>query len=432
MFIEFSVKNWRSIKTEQKLSMNAAKGDELAASNTFNPLAPATNNLLRAAAIYGPNAAGKSNIITALKLMRRMVLESASKSQLGDAIAVQAFRLDAETEAQASEFEIVFVADGVRYQYGFAADVTRVTEEWLFAYPLGRPQRWLGRVWDGSAYQWETASALSGQKQLWQESTRENALFLSTAVQLNSKQLMPVFDWFKKNLKIANIAGWHPGFTAGLCKEEQSRSKILAFLKSADLDIHDMQVKTEAISAKHLPENVPAAVMDELLNDLKGKQIVEIVEIKTIHRSAQGKEIAFEMEDESAGTRKFFALAGPWLDALERGLVLVIDELNDRLHPKMVQFLIQLFHSNETNPKNAQLIFTTHETSILNQQVFRRDQIWFCEKNDEQATQLFPLTDFSPRKGREDLEANYLAGRYGALPYLRPLKMPKGDAIGNG
>jgi uncharacterized protein len=428
MFIEFSVKNWRSIKTEQKLSMTAAKSSELADSNTFSPLAPATHNLLRAAAIYGPNAAGKSNIISALKMMRQMVLESASKSQLGDEIPVQAFRLDSETEDQPSEFEIVFVANGVRYQYGFAADATRVTEEWLFAWPSGRPQRWLGRTWDGNAYQWETASALSGQKQLWQESTRENALFLSTAVQLNSKQLMPVFDWFKKNLRIANVGGWLSDFTVGLCKEELSRGKVLDFLKAADLDIHDMQVETATFSTKHLPKNLPATMADELLSDLKDK---EIVEIKTIHRSAQGKQVSFELDDESAGTRKIFALAGPWLHALEHGLILVMDELNDRLHPKMVHFLIQLFHGNETNPHNAQLIFTTHETSILNQQVFRRDQIWFCEKDDDQATQLYPLTDFSPRKGREDLEANYLAGRYGALPYLRALKMPKENAIGH-
>ena len=428
MFIEFSVKNWRSIKTEQKLSMTAAKSSELADSNTFNPLAPATHNLLRAAAIYGPNAAGKSNVISALKMMRQMVLESASKSQLGDEIPVQAFRLDSETENQPSEFEIVFVANGVRYQYGFAANTTRVTEEWLFAYPAGRPQRWLGRVWDGSTYQWETASALTGQKQLWQDSTRENALFLSTAVQLNSQQLKPVFDWFKKNLRIANVGGWSPKFTAGLCEAEQSRGKVLAFLKAADLDIHDMQVEAKTFSVEHLPEELPKEIADKLLADLTGK---EIVEIKTVHRSTQGKLVSFELEDESAGTRKFFAMAGPWMHALEHGLVLVMDELNDRLHPKMVQFLIQLFHSNETNPHNAQLIFTTHETSILNQQVFRRDQIWFCEKNDEQATQLYPLTDFGPRKGREDLEASYLAGRYGALPYLRALKMPKENAIGN-
>jgi len=103
----------------------------------------------------------------------------------------------------------------------------------------------------------------------------------------------------------------------------------------------------------------------------------------------------------------------------------VIDELHDTLHPKLVQFLVKLFHDNETNSKNAQLVFTTHETSILNQDLFRRDQIWFCEKDDAQATRIFPLTDFSPRKGREDLEAAYLSGRYGAVPYIRGSKVTK-------
>ena len=126
-----------------------------------------------------------------------------------------------------------------------------------------------------------------------------------------------------------------------------------------------------------------------------------------------------DFDDESDGTQKFFSFAGPWLDTLKKGYVLVIDELHDSLHPNMVKYLVDLFHNKETNPNNAQLIFTTHETSILNQDVFRRDQIWFCEKDDEQATSLYPLTDFSPRKDRENIELGYLSGRYGALPFIR-------------
>lgn len=430
MLIEFSVKNWRSIKTEQKLTMVMAKSDELAASNTFDPAAPATTSLLRSAAIYGPNAAGKSNIIRALNTMKRMVVESASKGQLGDAVEVVPFLLDAETEKMPTEFEVIFVADDVRYQYGFAATSKRIVEEWLLAYPYGRPQRWLGREWDSTkeAYKWDSTSALSGQKQLWQESTRENALFLSTAVQLNSKQLTPVFDWFKKNLRLANVGGWSPTYTASLCRDEEPRAKVLEFLKAADLDIQDVVVKSEKMSAEHLPKGFSEELKAKLLADMKDN---EIFDIKTIHRSAQGRQITFEFDDESDGTQKFFAFAGPWLNALKNGYILVIDELHDNLHPKMVRFLVQLFHNNETNPKNAQLIFTTHETSILSQDVFRRDQIWFCEKNNDQATQLYPLTDFSPRKGREDLEANYLAGRYGALPYFRALKTKKGEPNGD-
>jgi len=147
-----------------------------------------------------------------------------------------------------------------------------------------------------------------------------------------------------------------------------------------------------------------------------------LVSVKTAHVSDNGKKVLFDLGDESDGTQKIFALAGPWLDTLENGYVLVIDELHDNLHPLIVEFLVKLFHGKETNPRNAQLIFSTHDTSILNQEVFRRDQIWFCDKDRHQATKLYPLTDFSPRKGIENLERGYLSGRYGALPYLKNIK----------
>lgn len=424
MLVEFSVSNWRSVKEAQTLNLVLAKGDELADSNSFQPGAPATTSLLRSAAIYGPNAAGKSNLLRAMRTMKKMVMDSA-KGQRGDAIPVVPFLLDSATEKAPTEFETTFVAEGVRYQYGFSATSERIQEEWLFAYPNGRAQKWLGRVWrpsvDGElgAYEWERCNALTGQKQLWQESTRQNALFLSTAVQLNSKQLQPVYDWFKKTLRMTNVSGWSPSFTASLCKDSEQREKVMAFLKAADFDIHDVLVESEKMSAKHLPADLPEDLKASLL---KGMEDSEVFDIKTVHRSSEGRMVSFNFEDESDGTQKFFAFAGPWLDALKNGYVLVIDELHDNLHPKMVRFLVELFHNAEMNPKNAQLVFTTHETSILNQNVFRRDQIWFCEKDPKQATNLYPLTDFSPKKGRENLEANYLAGRYGALPYLRNLK----------
>lgn len=423
MLVEFSVGNWRSIKGMQTLSLAMAKGSELADTNGFAPSALATSPLLRSAAIYGPNAAGKSNLLRALGAMKQIVMASA-KWQHGDTIPVVPFRLDVETEKAPTEFEATFVADGVRYQYGFTATMQRIHEEWLFAYPNGRPQKWLGRAWNEAAngYEWEKCAALTGQKQLWQDSTRENALFLSTAVQLNCKQLQPVYGWFKKTLRMANVAGWDPSFTASLCKESDQRERIIAFLKAADLDIQSVLVESEKISAKHLPEAMPEELKSVFLAQISDS---EVFDIKTVHQTPDGRSVSFELEDESDGTQKLFTFAGPWLDALKNGYVLAIDELHENLHPNMVQFLVQLFHSAETNPKNAQLIFTTHETSILNQSVFRRDQIWFCEKDLSQASRLFPLTDFRPKKGRANLEANYLAGRYGALPYLRKLA---GDA----
>lgn len=424
MLIEFSVVNWRSFKDGQSLNLILAKGDELAETNSFQAAAPATAQLLRSAAIYGPNAAGKSNLLRAMRVMKRMVMDSA-KGQRGDDIPVVPFLLDSATEKAPSEFEVTFVAENVRYQYGFSATTERIQEEWLFAYPNGRAQKWLGRVWkegtepNAGAYEWEKCNSLTGQKQLWQESTRQNALFLSTAVQLNSKQLQPVYDWFKSTLRMTNVSGWSPSFTASLCKDSTQREKVMEFLRAADFDIQDVLVESEKMSAKHLPDDMPDELKATLLKDFGDS---DVFDIKTVHRTSEGRLVAFEFEEESDGTQKLFAFAGPWLDALKNGYVLVIDELHDNLHPKMVRFLVQLFHNAETNPKNAQLVFTTHETSILNQDVFRRDQIWFCEKDSKQATRLYPLTDFSPKKGRENLEANYLAGRYGALPYLRSLK----------
>ena len=218
------------------------------------------------------------------------------------------------------------------------------------------------------------------------------------------------------------MSGWSPSFTARQCKDSVQKEKVLEFLKAADFDIQNVIVESEKMSAKHLPDDMPDELKTSLLTKMRDN---EMFDIKTVHLSSEGRLVSFAFEDESDGTKKFFAFAGPWLDALKNGYVLVIDELHDNLHPKLVQFLVQLFHSSKTNPKNAQLVFTTHETSILNQEVFRRDQIWFCEKDSSQATRLFPLTDFSPRKGRENLEANYLAGRYGALPYLKSLKIDK-------
>jgi uncharacterized protein len=418
MLIQFSVKNWRSIKDEQTLSMVMAKGDELAATNTFDAEAPATGSLLRSLVIYGPNAAGKSNIMNAMRFMERAVLDSASKWQLGESIPVNPFLLDIDTETAPSEFEVIFVTEGVRYQYGFSATSERIVEEWLIAYPLGRPQRWFSRAWNDSdeTYSWEFGSYLTGQKQLWQDSTRENGLFLSTAVQLNNKQLTPIYNWFRAKLRISDSEGWGASFTASLCKKSEDRNKVLEFLKAADLDIDDVVVESEKVSVKHLPDDMPERLKSTILEEMKEK---EVFDIKTIHHSAQGKSVTFDIEDESDGTQKLFAFAGPFIDTLQNGYILFIDELHNSLHPKMLEFLVKLFHSSETNPKNAQLIFTSHETSALDQSIFRRDQIWFCEKGKNQATRLYPLTDFSPRKGRENLEAGYLEGRYGALPYLR-------------
>lgn len=420
MLIEMSVANFRSLREPQSFSLVKGKGDELLETNTFKATAANGFELLRSAALYGPNASGKSNFLLALQTMKRMVLESAISLQRGDKLPVTPFRLNPNTRLLPSEFEVTFIVDSVRYQYGFSTTPERIHEEWLLAYPKGRAQRWFGRAWNAQAqhYDWELGNNLTGEKQLWQKSTRDNALFLSTAVQLNSEQLQPIFDWFKNTLRFANINGWNPSFTASLC-EQSEKAQIMDFLRAADLNIEDILVEKKPFDLNLLPTDMPESLRNSIDEDLKDKQILNI---KTVHKSGDGESVIFDFDDESDGTQKLFAFAGPWIDALANGYVLFIDELHDNLHPRLVQFLVQLFHSNETNPHNAQLVFTTHETSILNQEVFRRDQIWFCEKAEDQSTKLYPLTDFSPRKGRENLELAYLSGRYGALPFIRPLQ----------
>ena len=308
------------------------------------------------------------------------------------------FRLNSETVTQPTEFEVSFIVRDVKYQYGFSASADQIFDEWLFAFPAGRPQKWFERVWDAESgkHLWKFSQFLQGAKKLWQQSTRENALFLSTSVQLNSEQLKPVFDWFSKTLRFVGTEGLSPESTARFCTGS-GKEDVLKFLKAADFNIEDIRVEE-----KHFPTG-------------------PTYEINTVHSDSNCQTVLFNFKDESSGTQKFFSLAGPILDVLSNGSILCIDDLDVNLHPELVRLLVELFHDPKANPKNAQLIFTTHETTILTQEIFRRDQIWFCDKNREQASFLYPLSDFSPKKGKENLERGYLSGRYGALPLVRSL-----------
>jgi len=418
VLIEMSVTNFRSLKETQRFSMLKNKGNELLESNVFNVSAAGEFELLRSAVIYGANASGKSNFLMALDTMEEIVLHSALGQQSGDPLSVEPFRLDDISRQSPSEFEVIFVVDGVRYQYGFSATQERIHEEWLMAFPKGRAQRWFDRSWneESQAYQWDLGKNLFGEKQLWQKSTRSNALFLSTAVQLNSEQLAPVFDWFKNRLCYVGGRGIGASYTATLCESEE-KHKVLKFLKAADLNIDDIVVESKKFDANALPDNFSQEMKREVMQNLGD---VHLMDIKTVRNTTNGEPVTFDFKEESDGTQKLFAFAGPWVDVLENGRVLLVDELHSKLHPKLVEFLVRLFHDNKTNPHNAQLVFTTHETSILNQDVFRRDQIWFCEKNTQHSTEVYSLTDFSPRKNRENLESAYLSGRYGSLPFVNP------------
>ena len=424
MLVEFSVRNWRSVKEKQTLSLVKTAGKELEDTNCFNNEALKKKGLLKSAAIYGSNASGKSNILKALEFVEMFVLLSA-KEQRGDTIDITPFLLSPETSKDSTEFDLIFISNDVRYEYGFKLNEDRVLEEWLFAFPKGKSQQLLNRKWISQAneYDWVRCPSLKGgseQKQLWQKATRENALFLSTAVQLNSKELAPVFDWFKDKLRINTSGRWPTSLTANFCMKEENRNKILNFMNTADLGIGDFLVEKKKVSIDSLPKNVPEDLKKIILDINKNDHHFEI---KTFHTSSDGSSISFDLNDESEGTQKMFSLAASWYSALEKGSVLVVDELSDNLHPKLERFLIQLFNNNVTNPNGAQLIFTSHNTSLLDKDLLRRDQIWFCQKNQEQASVLIQLVEYKVIKGRENIEAHYLAGYYNALPFIEDLKI---------
>ena len=418
VLIQFVVANYRSIKDEAVLSLAAGPGMEHRERNVrvSRMGGPRAMPLLRSAAVYGANAAGKTNLIRALAAMRTIVVNS---SQANAELPVTPFLLDTEHKDQPTRFEIACVVDGVRYQYGFSATREVVVGEWLHAWPRGRPQLWFERrrAEDG-AQTFEFGGKLLGDRQVWRRATRDNALFLSTAATLNaahrSAQMHPLYDWFDTCLHVVGIGGWSPLYSAR-CGQGERKGAVVRFLQAADLAVSDLRVADREITEGMIPDELPSGLREEMKKALVGENVLEV---HLVHQDLAGRPVELDLDEESDGTQKMFALAGPWVDVLEKGHVVVVDELHDNLHPMLVRHLVERFHDPALE-SDAQLVFTTHDTSILSQDVFRRDQIWFCERNAHQETALVPLSDFRPRKGLENLERGYLAGRYGAVPYIR-------------
>lgn len=417
MLVEFRVKNFRSLRDEQVLSLAASKDKTLLDTHALGTGLKAAPHLLKSAVVYGANASGKSNLIKALQDMRGVVLESATVIQPGQTFAVQPFRLDAQSASQPTEFEVTFILGDVRYQYGFAMTPQRIVSEHLRVYKAFKPQRWFERYFDEESGKdvYEFGPGLKGAKNVWEGATRPNALFLSMAVQLNSEALRPVFDWFAHRLVIFNEqAPLSSQFSVQMLQQETQRKAICEFLRAADISIADIEVSTRQAMMHSIRFDLATGKREETASE----QPVD--EVKFHHVTEHGTAV-FDLADESSGTRNLLFLTGPILDILSKGLTLVVDELDTSMHTLLVQALVRLFHRPEVNTGGAQLIFTTHDTSLLDAYgLFRRDQVWFVEKKKDQSSELYALLEFSPRKN-EALERGYLQGRYGALPFLRDL-----------
>lgn len=426
MLIEFRVRNYRSLRDDTILSMVASADKTFKDTNVQEAGIRSLPGILRTAGIYGANAAGKTNIIRAMALMRMLVLQSAAL-QPGQQLNVQPFMLDPSFRDQPTEFEVTFLLENVRYQYGFGINKERVLGEWLNVYKTAQPQNWYTRTYHPELGQdeYKFGSHFQGQRQVWRASTRPNALFLSVAVQLNSDQLKPIFDWFTNGVSVFE-GGGVPFFNnippldltlSAIQKAPGEDNPITQFLLPADTSISKIGIEKK--KGIHRSFHLDAATGKLGQIDKEKENLVP----QFFHSSPKGS-ATFEFPDESEGFQRLFVMAGPLFEILRGGCVLFIDEVGRSLHALLVKRLIMMFQDSSENRASAQLIFTTHDTSLLGAELLRRDQIWLVEKDEDQASRLYPLSDFSPRRN-EALEKGYLEGRYGGIPVLKKSNLLK-------
>jgi AAA15 family ATPase/GTPase len=391
----------------------------LTRTNTFDPRLKGFTKLLRSAVVYGANAAGKSNLLRAIKFMKDFVVTSAAATT--GQYQYTPFKLSKTFRTRPSEFQIAFIQKGLRYEYCFAMGPKRIEREWLVEYSHAgarvRGRTMFDRTWDAKKekYHWKFSDYLKGQRSVWSESTRPDALFLSTAVQLNSSQLLPVFEWFKDKLMvITGDVRLNDSLTLRLLEQPNGKERLMPFLQEADLGITDLTIEREAIPTGGIILNKGGLMLDAPT----GGAQPNIVTVTLSHSSDNPKEsVGLNFEEESSGTQILFKTAGAWLNVFAKGEVLLFDEIDTNIHPKLLKFLVKKFHSSKDNLHNAQLVCSTHNTFLADQEIFRRDQIWFVEKDRTGSSRLYPLSDFNVRND-EIVDRWYLRGRYGALPLL--------------
>lgn len=427
MLIEFRVANFRSFHEEQTFSLVASKDEK----HPGNLIPGEKFNLLKAAAIYGSNASGKSNLIKAIDFMEEFIRNSATRMNQGDKIPfIVPFRLAPDSRAKPSSFEVTVVVDETRFEYGFSATRERVHDEWLAAYPPPhrRRQQWFERRFDPQTEQttWAFRGPLKPEEAILKAKTRDNGLVLSRGAELNIGFLNELFLWFRKSLRIYDLSDPPVALMIStierIREDPEFRNRVVKLLRHADLGIDGVNVESESVDWESVPDDVKRLIPEKGRREL----LVSGLSVRTTHRLfGSDAHEQFDMEkNESNGTMRLFALAAPVLDALSKGRVIVVDELECSMHPLLTRKIIELFQSPEANKKGAQLIFATHDSTLMDPELFRRDQIWLVEKNRSGASELFSLYDFDTEdrpRNTEAFQRNYLAGRYGGVPNFGPI-----------
>ncbi len=408
MLQQFTLGNWVSFKDSMTLSLEASADIE-----HESDCVTLVNDqrLLKSAVVYGANASGKSNLISALGFVRFMALNSSREGQVEEEIPTQPFLLSTEYEHRPSRFEVVFIQNATRYRYGFETDRKRVHTEWLFAHYSNRETELFVREADRidiNAEKFKEGRGLI-------EKTRPNALFLSVVAQFNGETSGEILKWFRDLGFVSATRDPRLGYTVEKMSDAAFASAVLSLTRVADLAIEGLVPTIQEKAAEG------TGLLSKPLKNLKEYKL------KTQHKKfddnkAQSGLVEFDLEkNESEGTKKFLSMAGPLISTLLEGKTLIVDELDARLHPLLSRAIVKMFN-NKTNNKNAQIIFATHDTNLLSNRFFRRDQIWFTEKDAFGATNLYSLAEFKVRK-EASFGKDYILGKFGAIPFIGDLPM---------
>ena len=418
MLLRFRVENHLSIREAQELSFAASslkdRSDGLIPCDSVE-----SGAVVPAVVILGANASGKTNFVNAIARMKSLVLWSQSKGDPGGGVLRHEFRLDRNCSDEPSRFEIDFVMDGTRYHYGFEATDKEFLSEWLYEIPKAHRRKLFERK--GSNF--DFGRSLKGQNTGIAKLTRGNSLFLSAAAQNAHEKLFPIYEYFR-NINFVTSAFDRGGEASRAFEEAGSDGRVIDFLRAIDTGVIGFDRNERAIpeESREMRRELHALVErfsgGSIMNEFKDEE--KEVEIKLAHRGVGGEKIHFDLDLESAGTIRLLAVLSKAFEALDKGVPIVIDELDVSLHTYASAAVVRLFCSRSVNQKGAQLIATTHDTNLMRSEALRRDQFWFAEKNADGATEMFPLSDIRTRKG-DNFELGYLQGRYGAVPGSDPV-----------
>jgi len=415
MIIEFTVGNFLSFNEKRTISFEAKGVSELK-QNVMNNISG--YKLVRSLVIYGANSSGKSNVIKAFDRMRDCILQSVKLND-SDKLEFSPFLLSDSSANKPTFFEIVFLCESQRFRYGFEYNQTEIINEWLFIGKEKSEKLQFIRTADGIDVS-EHFKEGKGKE----SSTNNNRLFLSLVAQLSGEISKQVMKCFHNYNVLSGVE--HKDYSRFSLKMFDQQSKgyeeALDLFQKLQLGFKEIEVIKSVFTPANLPKNLPSDLKSKLI----GRTRTSLNTIHNIYNEDGDTETTLswdQEEHESDGTKKIMDFSGPIFDTLLEGKLLIIDELDSKLHPLITIHIVTLFNNPDTNPNNAQLLFATHDTNLLSTDIFRRDQIWFTEKDDVEQTDLYSLYDFnmpdgSKVKNDSNLERNYIRGRYGAIPFI--------------